>query len=69
MFAWVSRKKHNLDIAGWEWLVEQLDDIESMPCPFLDASELTRQILGFVEYEPGTYDQQLTDRWIKALRS
>jgi hypothetical protein len=69
LFAWTARKTHNRAIAGWEWLVCQLDSIESMQCPFLDEAQLANQISGFVEYKPGTYDGRTLERWVRALRS
>ena len=69
LFAWIARRTHSRALGGWEWLEARLDSIESMQCPFLGEEQLTQQILAFIEYEPGTFDQRTQERWVKALRS
>jgi hypothetical protein len=70
LFAWITRKHYNREGAGWEWLIAELDKVESMQCPFLDHKTLSNQISAFYEYVLGDqsrFSEKQINRWSKFL--
>jgi hypothetical protein len=70
MFAWLARKKHGQDIDEWEWLVAELETIESMRCPFVGKQELTSRMWGMIKAmcAPRTeFPEEKIARWSKLI--
>ncbi len=68
MFSWITRRQHEKNTEGWEWLIQELDKIETIPCRFVDARMLRPQISAFYAYVLGQtprFSQALIDRWSK----
>lgn len=70
LFAWIARRNYQQEVEGWEWLIAELDAIESMQCFFLDKARLTKQIGAFYEYILGLgpqFEDEQIKRWSKLI--
>ncbi len=70
MFAWIARRRDSNDIEGWEWLVSEFQEIESMKCEPLNQHQIAKLMMAMVSYMVGPkneFTEAQIDRWSKLI--
>lgn len=70
LFAWATRRRHERNIETWEWLFEELNNVKTISCRFIDSKSLRRQVSAFYGYVLGRtprFNQSLIDQWSKLI--